>query len=284
MSTLNENPKWILEGALLTSDVPLSVSTLRECLDKRFTKWVFRGELFEYPGPLRSIECPNVGRFGDKWVIIVSPHGPVEYFIGDIDFETYKFHWEHRGILNVSTNYYATNLVYDDKGRCILLGAIEGFEGAVGWNGAGALPRELRLSEDGRRLEQRVIPEISALRREAEPQSAAGDVTESGTFELFASLPPGESGKLTLSYGDARLAIELRDGKLRAGGYELPFSSSLRIFMDKTVFELFADERETLSLVVPVCTGGCRIDVEGAFERLQLWEYDTKDVFCYYDD
>lgn len=36
--TLQENPKWILEGALLTSDVPLSVATLRECLDKRFTK------------------------------------------------------------------------------------------------------------------------------------------------------------------------------------------------------------------------------------------------------
>lgn len=38
MSTLTENPKWILEGALLTSDVPLSVATLRDCLDKRFTK------------------------------------------------------------------------------------------------------------------------------------------------------------------------------------------------------------------------------------------------------
>ena len=36
--TLNDNPKWILEGALLTSDVPLSVATLRECLDKRYTK------------------------------------------------------------------------------------------------------------------------------------------------------------------------------------------------------------------------------------------------------
>ena len=36
--TLMENPKWILEGALLTSDVPLSVASLRECLDKRFTK------------------------------------------------------------------------------------------------------------------------------------------------------------------------------------------------------------------------------------------------------
>ena len=29
--TLMENPKWILEGALLTSDVPLSVASLREC-------------------------------------------------------------------------------------------------------------------------------------------------------------------------------------------------------------------------------------------------------------
>ena len=38
MSTLTDQPKWILEGALLTSDVPLSVATLRECLDKRYTK------------------------------------------------------------------------------------------------------------------------------------------------------------------------------------------------------------------------------------------------------
>lgn len=36
--TLYESPKWILEGVLLTSDVPLSVATLRECLDKRYTK------------------------------------------------------------------------------------------------------------------------------------------------------------------------------------------------------------------------------------------------------
>ena len=208
----------------------------------------------------------------------------MEYFIGNIDFETYKFHWEHRGILNVSTNYYATNLVYDDQDRCILLGAIEGFEGAVGWNGAGALPRELSLSEDGRRLEQRVIPEVEALRREAEPRNASGAVTGSGVFELFVSLLPGNSGRLALCYGDTDLVIEFRDGKLSVGGYELPCSSSLRVFMDKTVFELFADERETLSLVVPVCTGGCRIEVGGVFEQSLLWEYDTRDVFRYYDD
>lgn len=274
----------ILGGTDSLSKRGRALVLLYEALDSRFAEWVFRGELFEYPEPLRSIECPNIGRFGDKWAVIVSPHGPVEYFIGDIDFETYKFHWEHRGILNVSTNYYATNLVYDDQDRCILLGAIEGFEGAVGWNGAGALPRELSLSEDGRRLEQRVIPEVETLRREAEPRNASGAVAGSGVFELFVSLLPENSGRLALCYGDTDLVIEFRDGKLSVGGYELPCSNSLRVFMDKTVFELFADEREALSLVVPVCTGGCRIEVGGVFEQSLLWEYDTRDVFRYYDD
>lgn len=274
----------ILGGTDSLSKQGRALVLLYEALDAGFTEWIFRGELFEYPGRLRSIECPNVGRFGDKWAVIVSPHGPVEYFIGSIDFNTYKFSWEHRGVLNVSTNYYATNLVYDDRGRCILLGAIEGFEGAVGWNGAGALPRELRLSEDGCRLEQSVIPEVEGLRRRAEPLEAAGAVTESGTFELAASLPAGAKARLSLVYDKATLEMVFQDGKLCAGGYELPFSGRLRVFMDKTVLELFADGRETLSLVVPVCTGGCKIKAEGVFEQLWLWEYDTSEVFRYYDD
>lgn len=48
--TLNDNPKWILEGALLTSDVPLSVTTLRECLDKRYTKT----QVLEFLAELRA--------------------------------------------------------------------------------------------------------------------------------------------------------------------------------------------------------------------------------------
>lgn len=48
--TLMENPKWILEGALLTSDVPLSVASLRECLDKRFTK----GQVLQFLEELRE--------------------------------------------------------------------------------------------------------------------------------------------------------------------------------------------------------------------------------------
>ena len=91
-------------------------------------------------------------------------------------------------------------------------------------------------------------------------------------------------GDLEKALPDTDLVIEFRDGKLSVGGYELPCSNSLRVFMDKTVFELFADEREALSLVVPVCTGGCRIEVGGVFEQSLLWEYDTRDVFRYYDD
>lgn len=63
MSTLTENPKWILEGALLTSDVPLSVATLRDCLDKRFTKAQVQQLLAELQSDWsgRALELREVG-------------------------------------------------------------------------------------------------------------------------------------------------------------------------------------------------------------------------------
>lgn len=261
---------------------------LYEAVNDSFTEWVFRGELFEYPEPLRSIECPNVGKFGDKWVVIVSPHGPVEYFIGDIDFNTYKFSWEYRGVLNNSTNYYATNLVYDEKDRCILLGAIEGFEGAVGWNGAGALPRELTLSSDGKRLEQKVIPEVEVLRKNA--QEIGGPiVTKSGTFELKAEFQSGKENIVILSYGGNNIEIKINNGKLIVGGCSVELNNDIatntvRIFMDKSVLEIFTDDRETLSFVVPVCTGGCLVEASELPREFTLWEYDTSNVFTHYDD
>ena len=63
MSTLADQPKWILEGALLTSDVPLSVATLRECLDKRYTKAQVQQMLAELQNDWsgRALELREVG-------------------------------------------------------------------------------------------------------------------------------------------------------------------------------------------------------------------------------
>ena len=67
MSTLTDQPKWILEGALLTSDVPLSVATLRECLDKRYTKAQVLQMLAELQNDWagRALELREVG--GGLW-------------------------------------------------------------------------------------------------------------------------------------------------------------------------------------------------------------------------
>ena len=65
MTTLNDNPKWILEGALLTSDVPLSVMALRDCLDKRYSK----AEVLQFLAQLQQdwsgrIQPNSDGNFG----------------------------------------------------------------------------------------------------------------------------------------------------------------------------------------------------------------------------
>lgn len=53
--------------------------SLYEALDDELTKWKFKGILFEYADvKTPSIECPNIARFGDKWVIFISPHKEVE--------------------------------------------------------------------------------------------------------------------------------------------------------------------------------------------------------------
>ena len=63
MKTLADEPKWVLEGALLTSDVPLSLNNLRDCLDKRFTKAQIRVMLLELRADWtgRALELKEVG-------------------------------------------------------------------------------------------------------------------------------------------------------------------------------------------------------------------------------
>lgn len=63
LTNLNDNPKYVLEGALLTSEVPLSIAVLRECLDKRFSKVQVQAMLIELQADWsgRALELKEVG-------------------------------------------------------------------------------------------------------------------------------------------------------------------------------------------------------------------------------
>ena len=86
-------------------------------------RWKYRGILTETNG-----ECPNFFPLGDMWVLLNGIIGNgVRYDIGEFDIEKLKFTSARSGVLDQNSSFaglYGTNIIVDDKNRCILLGAL----------------------------------------------------------------------------------------------------------------------------------------------------------------
>jgi len=111
----------------------------------------------------RTSECPNFFNIGDHWVLFVSPYGKVQYFVGDFDPDSCRFHAQTNGMLDYGPNFYAPNTMLVPDGRRIVWGWVNGFKSGHGWNGCLSLPRELSLSKSGQ-LRQEPAPELRKLR------------------------------------------------------------------------------------------------------------------------
>ena len=83
-------------------------------------KWTFIGKLYESNDT--TIECPNLFKLDDTYVLFYSPCSTVQYRTGTINSEN-KFLSEVSGIVDYSgfEGFYATNTLVDEKGRTILL-------------------------------------------------------------------------------------------------------------------------------------------------------------------
>src|SRR5207302_1181615 len=80
-----------------------------------------------------------------KWVLMVSPHGPVDYFVGTLDDRAMKFKAERRGVVDPGS-FYAPNVLQEDKGRRLLWGWVNGFPAGRGWRHCLTLPRVLDVA------------------------------------------------------------------------------------------------------------------------------------------
>ena len=70
-----------------------AVVNIYEAENPALTEWKYRGVLFQLPSPnARTSECPNFFQLGNRWVLFVSPYGKVEYYVGDFDSNTLRFH------------------------------------------------------------------------------------------------------------------------------------------------------------------------------------------------
>jgi beta-fructofuranosidase len=274
-----------------------AVVNLYEAQDRDLTRWQYLGVLFTHPDPkVPNIECPNFFKLGDRWVLIVSPHRKVDYFIGAFDPASHTFQAERSGILDYG-NDYAPNCLLDPKGRRLIWGWVNGFKKGMGWNGCLTLPRVLEIDRDGQ-LRQRPAAELRTLRGQrlghlsSSPEDSTNRVAgvQGDALEIVAEFDPGTARSFGLRLcrsGDPSRADTIRceDGQLDVAGVSVPLPAGrqgqrlkLHLYLDRSVMEVFADERTCCTRVfndgsrltgVDVFAAGGRVAVR-SFEAWQL--------------
>ena len=246
-----------------------AIVNLYEAEDQELTRWKYRGVLFTHPDQkVPNIECPNFFKLGNRWVLVVSPHRKVDYFIGTFDARTHTFQAEKGGILDYG-DYYAPNCLLDPKGRRLMWGWVNGFKKSIGWNGCLTLPRALALGRDGQ-LRQQPADELRKLRSHhlgtshLRPDNSTNRVAgvEGDALEILAEFDAGTAQsfglRLIRSGNPARTDTIRCDGsQLDIAGVQASFVPvagkkrvAFHLFLDHSVMEVFADERVCCTRVV----------------------------------
>ncbi len=267
-----------------------------EALDASLSRWRYLRPLHLFEEGVSFPECPNYFRIRDRWVLIVSPCGPVSYAIGPAGADPAQFAAERLGLVDHSAEFYATNTFIVDT-RVILVAWVRGFPEGRGWNGCLSMPRELGMSADGS-LIQNPIDEIRLLRGRGgtiEPRLLRSNRIELDdipvqSVELEGAVQVEDHGRaaIRLSCEDGPLFSIEFDGEtstLDVEGIRVELDRgpsagepiSFRIFVDRSVVELFVDGgRHCVTRVGQDLLRADRLVLEATngatFEQLQYWE------------
>lgn len=285
----------VLGGKLDQVEGGQAVVVLYEAENKELTNWIYRGILFRHPDKkLRSVECPNFFKVSDKWVLLISAHGLVEYFIGTFDQEAFAFRSQYQGVVDHSTDFYATNILFDDGGRCVLWGWIRGFKKNRGWSGCFSLPRILSVSPENRLLQEPAV-ELRKLRGKYHDASGIRLTNDTyvikdigATIEILAEFEPGNAKNfgIRLCYCDdhADVRIVCNGHLLRVGSICVPFSPPegervvrLHVFVDKSVLEIYANSSECLTSAIDSSANDLKIELFSkggnvGLRTLDIWQ------------
>jgi len=185
------------------------VVLLYRALDGDLTNWKYLGPLFHYPDPsLPNIECPNLVRVGDKWVLLVSVNGQVEYFTGEANLALGTFTTLHHGVLEQGS--YASQATPNNSGQTVEFAWIRPI-GGPGWSGCLTLPNVLSVDPDGT-LIANPAPALEKLRGS---ETSLTNVTLSGTLPL----PAQASGS------DLEIVAQIKPGSAFCVGLNLRASA-----------------------------------------------------------
>lgn len=147
---------------------------------KDLKTWKYVNNLVESLGELGTVcECPNFFQLEGKYVLFISPHGLCKrksiYLTGDFDYKTGRFFWNNYGEIDWGMDFYAPQVLKDNKDRWVMIGWMNSwnwmpwcdgkyFTSQWGWCGGMSLPRELSLRDDGK-LVSKPLEELRSLRK-----------------------------------------------------------------------------------------------------------------------
>jgi beta-fructofuranosidase len=261
---------------------------LYEAAGTDLAEWKYRGVVFEHRDQdVINIECPNLFKLGSKWVLLVSPHRPCEFFVGDLDLSRGKFLPETHGILDAG-GAYATNISRDPQGRMILWAwGRTKTDPEKGWNSCMLMPRILTIGDSGF-LRQIPAPEFESLREGVRTveATALGEkpivLGKGDCLEMQLELSAKTAAAVGLRVrGKTEISFNPKDGMLTVGKVKKMLGTgqpvTLRVFLDRSVVEVYANGGE-VAIFTAIDAPPSELGIEafarggaGRLEKFRLW-------------
>ncbi len=285
-------------------------------------KWTSKNEDNMCPSFLPLPSSPDGGKPSDKHLLLFISHNMgCQYYVGS--YKNEHFYPQNHGRMTWKDNaYFAPEALIDGKGRQIMWSWIfddrpDSVINFRGWTGIYGLPRTLWLGSDGT-LRMRPVKELENLRMKETMVSnikvTSGSVvklTEPGLelMELEVTIPPNSAQQYGIKVGvsddgreesviwydqrDKKLKFDTRKSGLSFGRKmieEAPFALEkgeplvLRIFVDKSVVEVFANDRQAIGRMVYPTLGGRGISLfsDGGnvtFKSIKIWEMSPSNPY-----
>lgn len=233
--------------------------------------WTYLGDVLhkDYPANLgipkdEDISCANFFKIGNKWMLLCISHPKgCRYYLGD--FKDEKYLPDFHAMMSWGSNqFFAPESILTRDGRRVMWAWIMNMP-AVAPSGVQSLPRELELPADGV-LRIKPLRELASLRHDEKSatdiklsdgeehalEGIAGDALE---LEVKVAAPvPKEFGLRLLGdeKGQGEMTILTGSGRkgIKVGAPDAPFELrdgedlTLRIFIDKALVEVFANDRQ----------------------------------------
>jgi beta-fructofuranosidase len=171
-------------------------------------------------------------------------------------------------VLDYGQNFYAPNTMLVPDGRRLVWGWVNGFARGRGWNGCLTLPRLLSFSRDGQ-LRQIPAPQLAKLRGPVatwrnvslDSSGKSHPLPETNTFEIETEIDLQSAASISVGIKSGNAAPQVLANfnglELQVLNAKAPLTLvkgdrklALRIFVDRSVLEIFANETVCVTKVI----------------------------------